>query len=83
MTRYSVQSRDRIFGKAYVFLSFTRNIGKNIGKNKSRHLSSKYRNSLKSASKRAIQKTVAATVDLIGKKAADNITKLSGNSVQN
>ena len=33
MTRYSVQPRDRIFVKRYVFLSFAKNINKNIGKN--------------------------------------------------
>ena len=33
MTRYSVQSRNRIFIKRYGFLSFAKNMGKNIGKN--------------------------------------------------
>ena len=33
MTRYSVQPRDRIFVKAYEFLSFTKNVDKNISKN--------------------------------------------------
>ena len=33
MTRYSVQPRDRIFVKRYLFLSFAKNINKNIGKN--------------------------------------------------
>ena len=32
MIRYSVQPRDRIFVKRYVFLSFAKNMGKNIGK---------------------------------------------------
>ena len=36
MRRYSVQRRDRIFIKRYLFLSFTKNMGKNIGKNKSK-----------------------------------------------
>ena len=31
--RYSVQPRDQIFVKGYVFLSFANNVGKNIGKN--------------------------------------------------
>ena len=41
MTRYSVQPRDRIFVKGYVFLSFAKNMGGNIGKNVSKNLSSK------------------------------------------
>ena len=32
MTRYSVQSRDRIFVKGYGFLSLAKNMGKNVGK---------------------------------------------------
>ena len=32
MIRYSVQPRDRIFVKRYVFLSLATNMGKNIGK---------------------------------------------------
>ena len=30
---YSVQPRNRVFVKGYVFLSFALNMGKNIGKN--------------------------------------------------
>ena len=37
MTRYSVQPRDRIFGKDYGFLCFANIMCRNIGK----HLSSK------------------------------------------
>ena len=33
MTHHSVQPRDRIFVKAYRFLSFAKNMYKNIGKN--------------------------------------------------
>ena len=63
---HSIQPRDQIFVKSYVFLSFTKNIGKNIGKNVSKNLSGKYSqefldhakqlatDSLKTASKRAI-----------------------------
>ena len=43
MTGYSVQPRDRIFGKGYGLLSFARNIGKSIGKNISKNLIIKYR----------------------------------------
>ena len=42
MARYSVQPRDRIFVKAYRFLSFAKNVGKNIGKNISKNLNGKY-----------------------------------------
>ena len=66
MTRYSVQSRGRIFVNG--FLSFSKNMDKNIGKNISRNLSSKYSqrlldhgkqsatDALWTTSKRAIQK---------------------------
>ena len=33
MTRYSVQTRNRIFVKGYGFLSFTKNMSKIISKN--------------------------------------------------
>ena len=32
MTRYSVQSRHRLFGKVYGLFSFVKNMGKNIGR---------------------------------------------------
>ena len=38
MTPYSVQPRDRIFIKGYVFLSFAKNMGRNIGKGISKSL---------------------------------------------
>ena len=41
MTRYLVQPRDRIFVRAYGFLSFDKNMGENIGKNISKKLSGK------------------------------------------
>ena len=41
MTSYSVQPRDRIFLKGYVFLSFAKNMGGNIDKNVSKNISSK------------------------------------------
>ena len=40
MTRYSVQSRDRLFVKGYGFLSFAKNMVKKIGKNIGKNLSS-------------------------------------------
>ena len=42
MTRYSVQTRDRIFVKGYGFLSFAKNLGENIGMSISKNLSGKY-----------------------------------------
>ena len=69
---YSVQPRDRIFGKHHGFLSFAKNMGKNIGKKIRKNLSGKYSQKLhktlfeqtkqsavdafKTASKRIIQK---------------------------
>ena len=41
MTRYSVQPRDRIFVRDYVFLSFSEIMGKKIGKHISKCLSGK------------------------------------------
>ena len=42
MTRYSVQTRYRIFAKGYRFFSFAKNLIKIIGRNISKNLSSKY-----------------------------------------
>ena len=42
MTRYSVQSRDRILVKGDAFLSFARNMGGNVGKNVSKNWSGNY-----------------------------------------
>ena len=41
MTRYSVQPRDRIFVRDYVFLSFSEIMSKKIGKHISKSLSGK------------------------------------------
>ena len=68
MTRYSVQPRNRIFGKGYGFLSFAKNMGKDIGKNIIKSFTGKYgqklldhakksaTDALKTSSKRDIQK---------------------------
>ena len=86
---FSVQPRNRIFGKDYRFLSFAKNIGTNIGKNISKNLSGKYSqklldyakpsaaDALKIISKRVIQKTAETTFNLIGNKMANRITKVS------
>lgn len=42
MTRYSVESGDRISVKGYGFLSYAKNMRKNICKNINRNLSGKY-----------------------------------------
>ena len=42
MTHYLVQSRDRIFAKAYGFLPLAKDMGKNIGKIISKNLSGKH-----------------------------------------
>ena len=62
--RYSIEPRDRIYVKCYVFLSFAQNVGKNL----SSKYNQKFLNSPKKSatSKRAIQKTKEATCDLIG-----------------
>ena len=70
-------------------------MGKNIGKNVSKNLRGKYgqnvfdhakdsaTDALKTSSKRVIQKTAAVTSDLIGKKIADKMTKVSKTFPQN
>ena len=93
--RYSVQPRDQIFVKGYVFLSFAKNMGKIIGKSISKNLSGKYSQKLldhakqsatdaiKTSSKRVIQKIAAATSDLISNKIANKITGVSKSSQHN
>ena len=95
MTRCSVQPRDRIVVKGYWFVSFAkivaRSIGKSTGINLSRKHSQKHfdhakqsaTDALKTASKMAIQKTAGATVDLIGNRIADKITRVLKISPQN
>ena len=87
MQRYSAQPRDRIFVKAYGFLSFARNMGKNVGKNISKNFSSKYSHKLFDHAKQSTtdtletpsQNTAEATDDLIGNKIAEKISALSKN----
>ena len=42
MIRYSVQLRDQMIVKGYVYLSFANKMGENTGKNISKNLSGKY-----------------------------------------
>ena len=78
-------TKDRIYVKGYVFLSFARNMGT--------HLSNKYSQKLldsankdatidaiKTTSKRAMQKTAEATGDLIRNKIDNKITNISKKS---
>ena len=70
-------------------------MGKNVGENINKNLSGKYSQTFpdyakqsatdvfKTVSKWSIQKTTEGTGDLIGKKIADEITKVSKNSQQN
>ena len=89
MTRYSVQTKDRIFVEGYGFLSFSENAGKIFGTNIRKKLSSKKSqklpdrakksatDALKTASKRAIRKTAEPTSDLTGDKIADKVSNIS------
>ena len=79
--RYSVEPRDRIYVKAYGFLSFAKNMGKRLSnKYGQKHLDSPKKfttDAIKTASKRAIQKTAEATGNLFGNEIADKITSVS------
>ena len=95
MTRYSVQSRNRISVKGYGFLSFSKIMGKLIGKNMSKNLSGKYSQKLlhhaktsdtdahKLPSKKVVQKITEGTGDLTDNKFANKITKAPENVPQN
>ena len=86
--RYSIEPRDKIYVKGYVFFSFAKNMGRHANK-VAKSLSNKYgqklldsakkskMDAIKTASKRAIQKTAEATGDLIGNKIADKMTSVS------
>ena len=77
--------------KAIDFCPLLKNMGKNIGKNKGQNLNGKYCQKLHDHAKnlqqmqfncfiKAIWKTAEAMGDLIGKKSADKITKVSKSS---
>ena len=88
MTRYSVQPRNRIFVKGYVFLSFAKNISKSLSGKYSQKLIGHAKQSatdvFKTPSKRAIKKTADATGDFIGNQSNDGkIMGVSKNSQQN
>ena len=86
--RYSIEPRDRIYVKAYGFLSFTKNIGTHatkVAKNISNKCSQKLLDSakksttdaIKTVSRMAMQKTEKAPGDLLRNKIADKITGIS------
>ena len=77
-TRYSIETRDRIYVKGQGFLSFAKNTSRNLSNKYGQKLLNSAKMSttdaIKTASKRTIQKTAEATDDLIGNKIADKIT---------
>ena len=93
MTRYSVQSRGRIFEKGQGFLSFVKNMSETIGISKIvsgkwsqkllDHTKKSVTDALKTVSKKAIQKTAEETGDLTGNKIVDRITKVPKTSPKN
>ena len=83
MTRYSVQSRDRIFVKGYGFLSFAKNIGENTGKNISKHLSGKYSPGMLAMHQKLLDHAKKSATNFIVNKSANRITKVSKNSQWN
>ena len=84
--RYSIELRDRIYVKAYGFLSFRKNTGKSLSNKYGQKLLDSTKkfttDAIKTASKRAIQKTAEPTGDLIGNKIADKITSVSKKSTK-
>ena len=78
--RYSSEPRDRIYVKAYGFLSFAENMDKNLSNKYGQKLLDSAKKStadaIKTASKWQIQKTAEATGDLIVNKIADTITSV-------
>ena len=85
--RYSIESRDRIYVKAYGFLSFAKNMSKSLSnKYVQKILDSAEKSTtdvITTASKRATQKTAEVTGDLIGNKDADKVTSLQKKSAKN
>ena len=83
MTRYSIESRNRIFVKGYECLSFAKNMGKSISKNISQSLSGKYiqkrldhakksaTDASKISRKRVVQKTAEEPSGLVCNKVAN------------
>ena len=79
--RCSIEPRDRIYVKGYVFSSFAKNMGKSVSNKYGQKLLNTAKKSttdaIKTTIKKAIQKTPEATGDLIGNKIADKIISVS------
>ena len=82
--RYSVQPKDRIYVKGYVFFSFAKDMGKNVSNKYGQKVLDSAKKStadlIKTVSKRSIQKTAKETGDLIGNKIAHKTTSISKRS---
>ena len=81
MTRYSVQPKDRIFAKGYIYFLLLRIWAKSIDKNINRNFSSKYSQKILDHAKQLVlklfQKTAESTGNLVCNKIANKITKVS------
>ena len=79
--RYSIEPKDRIYGKGYGFLSFTKNMSTHVSHKQSQKILDTAKKSttdaIKTTSKRAIQKTAEATGDLVGNKIGDKSTGIA------
>ena len=75
--RYSIEPRNRIYVKAYGFLSFAKSMGNKYSPKLLDSAKESTADTIKTTSKRAIQKSAEATGDLIANKIADKITNVS------
>ena len=78
--RYSIEPRERRFGKGYGFMSFARNFSDKYSKslmNKGIDVSKTF---AKTTGKKILKETAKATGDLIGNKITDQITSASKKS---
>ena len=80
--RYSIEPRDRVYVKGYVFMSFARSMSNKYEKKLVDTVNKSATDAIKIASKRAIQKTAEATGDLVGNKIADKLTSVSKKSTK-
>ena len=82
---HSIEIKDRIYVKGYVFLSFAKNMSKKLRNKYCQKLIDIAKKSttdaIKTASKRAIQKAAEATGDLIVSQIVHKITSFSKKSL--
>ena len=90
MTRYSVQFRDRIFGKGCVSFCFVKSMGKNIGKRISKNLSGKYSSGMLAMLKKRLDHAKQCTTDAFKtaskrgtQKTVEETEDLIGNDIAN